>query len=315
MSTFPALASSGPFLYIDRMSTHGKVSFIGCGRVGRTLARALKDAGYEIGMIVSPHSKHTREAIEFIGAGIHATDTVSAALSGTIHFIATNDDAIENVVRTLDEQIHTPLEGHFYFHLSGSITSEALAPLHKKGAAIGTIHPLQVFAEPQKALETLPGIYYAIEGQDKAMELAVQMVDRLQGKLLLIPTGRKVLYHAAGVFAANYLTVLVNVVMEIMEEIGEAPEDAYQAFLPLMVGALENIEEFGVAGALTGPIVRGDGKTVQRHLEALDGLKPEWVTLYKILGQEAVEIAARHGSISPEIAKRLLGMLALQRPS
>jgi predicted short-subunit dehydrogenase-like oxidoreductase (DUF2520 family) len=292
------------------MSTHGKVSFIGCGKVGRTLARALKDAGYEIGLIVSQNDKSTREAIEFIGAGIHASDTASAALSGAIHFIATNDDSIEEVVRTLDEEIHTSLEGHYYFHLSGAISSEILAPLHKKGAAIGSIHPLQVFADPQKALETLPGIYYALEGQDRAMELAVQMVDRLQGKLLLIPTGRKVLYHAAGVFAANYLTVLVNIVVGIMEEIGESPEDAYQAFLPLMVGALQNIEEFGVAGALTGPIVRGDAKTVRRHLDALEPLKPEWVDLYKVLGQEAVEIAVRHGSISQEVAKRLFALLA-----
>ena len=79
-----------------------------------------------------------------------------------------------------------------------------------------------------------------------------------------------------------------------------------------MVGALENIEEFGVAGALTGPVVRGDGKTVKRHLDALGQLKPEWLTLYKMMGQEAVEIAAKHGSISPEVAKRLFALLAVQ---
>lgn len=297
------------FFYIDRMSTHGKVSFLGCGRVGRTIARVLKDAGYEIGMIVTQSDKNTREAVDFIGAGIHASDLVSAALSGTIHFIATNDDAIDEIVQMLDTEISASLENHYFFHFSGSVTSESLAPLRKKGAAVGTIHPLQVFADPLKALETLPGIYYAIEGEDKAMELAVQIVDRLQGKLLLIPTGRKVLYHAAGVFAANYLTVLVNIVVGIMEEIGESPEDAYQAFLPLMVGALQNIEEFGVAGALTGPVVRGDSRTIQRHIKALDDLKPEWVTVYKVLGQEAVEIAARHGSITPDEAKRLFVLL------
>lgn len=299
--------------YIERMSTNlGKVSFIGCGRVGRTIARALKDAGYEIGMVVTRSDNRTREAIDFIGAGIHASDIVSAGLSGNIHFIGTNDDAIEEVVQTLDEEINTSLENHYFFHFSGSVTSEALEPLHKKGAAIGSIHPLQVFADPLKALETLPGVYYAIEGEDRAMELAVRLVDSLQGKLLLIPTGRKVLYHAAGVFAANYLTVLVGIVMGIMEEIGESPEDSYQAFLPLMVGALQNIEEFGVGGALTGPIVRGDAKTIRNHLKALDDLKPEWVETYKVLGQDAVEIAARKGSISPDIARQLFSLLQIK---
>lgn len=287
----------------------GKVSFIGCGRVGQTIGRALKEAGYEMGMIVNRTDDHTRKAIEFIGAGIHASDPVSAALSGNIHFVGTNDDSITDVVQALEEEINASLENHYFFHFSGSVTSEVFEPLRKKGAAVGSIHPLQVFAEPHKALETLPGIYYAIEGQDRAMELAVQIVDRLQGKLLLIPTGRKVLYHAAGVFAANYLTVLVNIVIGIMEEIGESPEDSYQAFLPLMVGALQNIEEFGVGGALTGPVVRGDAKTIHNHLQALAALRPEWTTAYKVLGQEAVEIAARNGSISPDIARNLFQLL------
>lgn len=307
------VASPALIFYIERMSTDlGKVSFIGCGRVGRTIARALKDAGYEIGMVVTRSDDRTREAIDFIGAGIHASDLVSAALSGNIHFIATNDDAIEEVVKTLDEEINTALGNHYFFHFSGSVTSEVLQPLREKGAAIGSIHPLQVFADPQKALDTLQGVYYAIEGEDRAMELAVQLVDRLQGKLLLIPTGRKVLYHAAGVFAANYLTVLVNIVVGIMEEIGETPEDAYQAFLPLMVGALQNIEEFGVGGALTGPVVRGDAKTIRSHLKALDELKPEWVEAYKVLGQDAVEIAARNGSISPDVARKLFSLMQLK---
>ena len=111
-----------------------------------------------------------------------------------------------------------------------------------------------MFAEPVKALETLPGTYYAIEGNDKAMALAVQIVDHLQGKLLLIPTGRKVLYHIAGVFAANYLMVMIDLALHIMQDLGETQEDAFEAFLPLMVGALQNVESLGVGESLTGPI-------------------------------------------------------------
>jgi predicted short-subunit dehydrogenase-like oxidoreductase (DUF2520 family) len=172
------------------------------------------------------------------------------------------------------------------------------------------MHPLQVFADPDKALETLPGVYYAIEGSDRAMTLAVQMVDRLQGKLLLIPTGRKALYHIAGVFAANYLTVMVEFALSIMEDLGETPEEAYQAFLPLMVGALENIEEFGVAGALTGPIARGDIITIESHLENLKQLRPEIGEAYKMLGRGAVSIAMRGGGLSAEKAQRILDLLS-----
>jgi predicted short-subunit dehydrogenase-like oxidoreductase (DUF2520 family) len=96
-----------------------------------------------------------------------------------------------------------------------------------------------------------------------------------------------------------------------MEEIGEPPEDAYQAFLPLMVSALQNIEELGTAASLTGPITRGDEKTIQTHLHALEELPTGIPRSYKILGQEAVELAARSGSISPDKAKRLLELLKI----
>jgi predicted short-subunit dehydrogenase-like oxidoreductase (DUF2520 family) len=289
-----------------------KISFIGCGKVGRTLAAALKNAGYAIGIIASRNMKHAEEAVRFIRAGEASTDPIEAVSFGTVHFIATNDDAIAEIVKVIDEEGPNSLQGHFFFHTSGSISSAVLEPLHKKGAEIASIHPLQVFADPEKALETLPGIYYAIEGNDRAMTWAIHMVDKLQGKLLLIPTGRKVLYHIAGVFAANYLVVLVHMALSIMEEIGESPEDSYQAFLPLMVSALQNIEEFGTAASLTGPIARGDEKTIRAHIDALDQLPPEILRVYKILGQEAVNLAVRSGGISPALAKRLFGLLRLE---
>jgi predicted short-subunit dehydrogenase-like oxidoreductase (DUF2520 family) len=292
------------------MNNLQKISIVGAGKVGRTLARVLRHAGYQIGAVVSRKLENAKAATAFIGAGTPETDVLKALDTSFVHFITVTDPTIPSIVKEFDSKGPASLAGHYFYHTSGAISSTALAPLQKKGAEIGSIHPLQVFAHPDKAIETLPGIYYAIEGTDKAMELAVQVVDRLQGKLLLIPTGRKVLYHVAGVFAANYLTVLVELAMSIMEEIGESPEDAYQALLPLMVGALENIEEFGTDAALTGPISRGDIETIQTHIDALKQLRPEILHAYSVLGQEATEMSVRGGKISAEKAKQLIKMLA-----
>jgi len=285
------------------------ISWIGCGKVGKTLARALKDAGYGIGKIVCKGDASAQEAIRFIGAGAAVNSVVDAARSGLVHFITANDDSIPGIIRTIAGDGAADLKGHYFFHTCGSLPSTVLEPLSAKGAEVGSIHPLQVFADPQKALQTLPGIYYAIEGSERAMSLAVQLVDRLKGSLLLIPTGRKALYHAASVFAANYLTVLVGLALEILEDIGETPEDAYQAFLPLMVSALENVEESGVGNALTGPIARGDDNTVRIHLKALQAMRPEILQAYKMMGRFAVETALRAGKIQKAKAETLLRLL------
>jgi predicted short-subunit dehydrogenase-like oxidoreductase (DUF2520 family) len=288
-----------------------KISWIGAGKVGRTLARALQQAGYKTGAVVCTKLENAKKAVAFIGGGSPSTDILSAIDSAKVHFITTNDDSIQEVVNHITQS--SDLGKHYFFHTSGSISSTILEPLAKKGAQIASIHPLQVFADPEKAVETLPGVYYAIEGSDKAMELAVKMVGQLQGKLLLIPTGRKVLYHVAGVFAANYFMVLIDLALHIMEDLGETQEDAYEAFLPLMVGALQNIETFGVADSLTGPISRGDAATIERHLEALKTLRPEIRDIYQTLGTEAVQIALRAGKITKEKAQKLRQILSPTR--
>jgi predicted short-subunit dehydrogenase-like oxidoreductase (DUF2520 family) len=154
-----------------------QISWIGCGKVGRTLARALQNAGYKTGALVCKTPESAEEAVRFIGGGTPSIDLESALDSAKVHFITTNDDALQTVVEKIVEIWPDSLEGHYFFHTSGSISSTVLEPLTKKKAHVASIHPLQVFADPSKALETLPGIYYAIEGTDKAMELAVQIVD------------------------------------------------------------------------------------------------------------------------------------------
>lgn len=285
------------------------VSWIGCGRVARTLANALRKSGYKIGVLYSLHKQNVKAAIKFIGAGEIGNDLSSAVNSGTFHFIATNDDAIPDVIRGIVNEYPGSLENHYFFHTSGAISSDILEPLKQKGAEIGSIHPLQVFADPEKALEMLPGTYYAIEGTDRAMTAAIQMIDKLQGKLLLIPTGRKVLYHVAGVFAANYLTAVVSFALNLMEDIGEDREEAYQALLPLMVGALENIEELGIGQALTGPIARGDTETIRTHMKELRKVQPEILDAYAVLGREALAIALRAGRLSADKGRQLAELL------
>jgi predicted short-subunit dehydrogenase-like oxidoreductase (DUF2520 family) len=78
-----------------------------------------------------------------------------------------------------------------------------------------------------------------------------------------------------------------------------------------MVGALQNIESLGTSEALTGPISRGDSDTIQKHLGALRQLRPEILRAYKVLGQEAVEIAAQGGKITTQKAKQLLEILQI----
>jgi len=109
----------------------------------------------------------------------------------------------------------------------------------------------------------------------------------------------RVLYHAAAVFASNFVLATFGEGVRQLMRIGWSEADATRALLPLLDGVVANIRRKGVVKSLTGPIRRGDAETVRRHLEALD--RPD---LYRILGSIALEIA-REAGLDPTAAERV----------
>ena len=77
------------------------------------------------------------------------------------------------------------------------------------------------------------------------------------------------MYHAAAVFASNYAVALLAVAEQLMVRAGVGAADAQAALARLAAGAVENVAAHGPIAALTGPIVRGDAETVERHLTRL----------------------------------------------
>jgi predicted short-subunit dehydrogenase-like oxidoreductase (DUF2520 family) len=112
-------------------------------------------------------------------------------------------------------------------------------------------------------------------------------------------------YHAGAVMAANYTVALAGVAERLALEAGVPAETASRIYLPLVRGAAANLER-GPGAALTGPIRRGDTRTVEAHLAALTGDERE---LYRRLGLEALRLA-RAGGIDPATADRLAALLA-----
>ena len=100
------------------------------------------------------------------------------------------------------------------------------------------------------------------------------------------------MYHAAAVFASNYLAGLIGAAGRLMAQAGIPEDEAVQAILPLARGSLENLGRLGPVRALTGPISRGDVETVRLHLRTLE---PRERALYASLGSEILRLATEAG--------------------
>jgi len=189
-------------------------------------------------------------------------------------------------------------------HTSGLHDASAIAPLRRCGAAVAGCHPLVAIASPGNG--RFQGVTFGIDGDPPAVALAAELAGLLGGRTCSVRPEARPRYHLAAVFGSNFLVACLAVATELLAESAEGLSDAeaLSALLPLARSALENLEGGNVADGMTGPLVRGDVATVERHLLALDPVRRD---LYRALGTEL--LAAREDRLEAEVVARLRGAL------
>lgn len=282
-----------------------RIGIIGAGHAGTALGVGLSRAGYQVVAVASrtlASAKALAARIEGCRAWLSPQDVAAAA---SLIIIATPDDAIREVAASLTLDASKSV-----VHLSGVETREALSCAEKQGAATGSMHPLQTFADLQGRAGRLRGSVFGIEAEGQLFETLQDMALALGGVPIRLKSEDKALYHAAAVFASNYVVTIAKLARDLWLRFGQERSLALQALLPLMRGALDNLETQGLPGALTGPIARGDIETLKRHIEALDDRAPELLAVYLSLAAQTLPLALAKGGIKAEDATALRNLLA-----
>jgi predicted short-subunit dehydrogenase-like oxidoreductase (DUF2520 family) len=180
-------------------------------------------------------------------------------------------------------------------HTCGACGAEALQALADAGVSCGSFHPLQTFASARQALGSLPGSFFAIDGDAAALAWARELAQTLGGRAVVVSRERRPLYHAAAVLSGNYLVALIDAAAMLMVAAGFEEKAGRRALAPLVETSVANALREGPVAALTGPVQRGDRGTVARHLEALAGQPGTIRRLYCAAGLHAVQMAVRKG--------------------
>lgn len=267
------------------------VVIVGAGRVGQSLARALTRSGEPVRLL----GRVARPATPGLPA-VESEWPAALAAAGLV-LIAAPDDAIATIVERL-VRLAAIGEGTVVLHTSGMHDASILAPLAVQGAATGSWHPLQSFPDGNDP-DRFRGAPAAVEGDELAVLVARALAVRLEmTPVLELPAGGKARYHAAAVFAANYLIVLDGIAERLARQAG-AGDDARGLFLPIMRQVLATLETRTPTEALTGPVRRGDLGTVTAHLGVLAGRDRE---AYLVLAREALRLAEEGGLGADQVA-------------
>jgi predicted short-subunit dehydrogenase-like oxidoreductase (DUF2520 family) len=283
------------------------VAVVGAGRAGTAVAVLLQRAGHRI-VAVSGRAPTRDRAARFL-PGVPVLEPAAAAAAAELVVVGVPDDVIAPIVGSIADAGGFSA-GRWVAHLSGATPLSSLDAARDAGAERLGVHPLQTFPDPAAGIERIPGSVIAVgaDGPD-GYEVAERVATDMRGEPFRLSDEHRSLYHAAAVFASNYLVAATAVAEQLLSTAG-VPDPA-AAIRPLQSATLANVAAMGPAGALTGPAVRGDTGTIVRNLEALSASEPWAVDAYVEMARVALDLAERTGRL--ESARRAAVEEALAR--
>jgi predicted short-subunit dehydrogenase-like oxidoreductase (DUF2520 family) len=248
------------------MIEQNQIAIVGRGRLGTTIAAALREAGHQV---EGPAGRGERPP-------------------GEVLLLCVPDAEIPGAAATVARAV--PLVGH----TSGVTPLGALDPAGAD-ATFG-LHPLQTFpaALEEGALARFAGVGCAVAGsKPPALETATQLARSLGMHPFAIDDQGRAAYHAAASVASNFLVTLQAAAERIASGAGLEPAAARELLAPLVRSTVEGWASLGPERAVTGPVARGDRATVEAQREAVADTAPELLALFDQLVERTEALAGQ----------------------
>lgn len=234
------------------------IAVIGAGRLGGVLARSLRAAGFRV---LGPLRRD------------------DAMPSADIALLCVPDAAIPAVAFVA--RPHVRLVGH----VSGA------TPLDDVDFSM---HPLQTFTGSEMP-DVFLGLDAAVAGRTpEALVTAEQLARALGAQPFLVDDAHRAGYHAAASFASNF----VLTVLDAAEQLARTAGVDRHRLAPLVRQTVDNWVATGAPDALTGPVARGDARTIERQRDAVEASAPRLAPLFSELVAATRAVAERAGSTS-----------------
>ena len=268
------------------------VAIVGPGRLGQAMGRLLLKAGVAVEFVAARQLTRARRAVQFIGGGKALTLKDRQLSSARVILMTTSDAAIGPVARKL-ASYSKDWSGRIVLHTCGSLPASILEPFRKRGAAVGSLHPYQTVPNPSAGGRNLPGCFWAVGGDRQAAAVARRWVKAFGGRSFTIAPEAKALYHLSAFLVCPTMVTLMDCSERLLREAG-VPKNVIRPMLGMFVSeTVSNFVEFGGRKSLTGPALRGDWATLQRHIAELQRFAPEVIPAYFELVDLMLQVAGR----------------------
>jgi len=227
------------------------VVIIGSGNVAQHLIKAFSVAA-EINLIQAYARRP--EKLAHLLPPEKITDIISELADADVYIISVSDDAIADVSAQLS------FSGRLVVHTSGSTPLEILNSNNRRGV----FYPLQTFSLAKEIdFSTVP-ICLESEFVDDHKTLQI-VANAISKSIYNIDSAQRQALHVAAVFVSNF----VNHMYVLGSEVSSQNNIPFDILKPLIKEVADKVTSLPPLQAQTGPAVRGDQKTISRHLDFL----------------------------------------------
>jgi predicted short-subunit dehydrogenase-like oxidoreductase (DUF2520 family) len=243
------------------------IVIIGSGNVAAVLGRKFKAAGHTISQIYSRNNVAASAlAYEFDTESTNYKSMINK--TADVYLIAVADDAINDVVTELR------LPGKVVAHTAASVPKEILKTVTDH---YGVFYPLQSL---RKEMTDLPDIPIFFDGSDDIAKMKLENLAHSIAKVKVVQANDndRLKLHVAAVVVSNFTNHLYTLAEEYCLKEGLD----FKQLLPLIEETALRIKNTSPKLAQTGPAIRHDKETIQKHIELLKN-HPQLKNLYVLL--------------------------------
>ena len=245
-----------------------EIVFIGAGNVATHMSLAMQRAGYTIAQVYSQTIASASGLADRLQTR-WTTDIQSVINSADYYIFSVKDSALQTVIDQM------PANKGCWIHTAGSVPMELFKGYTKR---YGVLYPLQTFSKTKEVdFSTIPCF---IEANTKENEAVLyEIANCLSNNVQILSSEKRKHLHLAAIFACNFTNHMYTLAGKILEEQSISGE----VLLPLIDETAAKIHTLSPAEAQTGPAIRYDRNTIQKHMELLT--QPEIKEIYQIISK------------------------------
>ena len=247
-----------------------KVVIIGNGNVAQHLIKVLHTSTSV--SLMQAFARKKESLLHLLPENL-ITSNYKDIVEADVYIISVTDNAIAEVSANL------PFQDRLVVHTSGSSKLSVLDSKNRKGV----FYPLQTFSKSKEIDFSFIPLCLEAENETDLL-LLEELAKTITQKSYRISSEQRKSLHVAAVFVCNF----VNNMYALGNQICEDNKVPFEILHPLIQETAQKILTLSPIEAQTGPALRKDTKTIQKHIVFLEDAN--YKEIYKTLTQSIQDV-------------------------